>query len=99
MSEDDYLATVERIQQAMAIEPFCPPLIDVLKLLSDWRGLSNQNERLRADLESVVADRDAQVDEVVRLIAIEQAARNLDAHQHEGYATLVSYLIRLHEAL
>jgi hypothetical protein len=37
--------------------------------------------------------------EVERLRAIEQAARNLDAHRDEGYATLVSYLIRLHEAL
>jgi len=50
MSEDDYLATVERIQQAMAIEPFRPPLIDVVKLLSDWRDLSNQNKRQRAAL-------------------------------------------------
>ena len=48
MSEDDYLAIVQRIQQAMAIEPFRPPLIDVVKLLSDWRDLTNQNERLRA---------------------------------------------------
>jgi len=37
--------------------------------------------------------------EAGRLQAIEQAARNLDAHRNAGYATLVSYLIRLHEAL
>jgi hypothetical protein len=37
--------------------------------------------------------------ELARLRAIEQAARNLDARRNEGYATLVSYLIRLHEAL
>jgi len=37
--------------------------------------------------------------EVKRLRLIEQAARNLDAHRDEGYATLVSYLIRLHETL
>jgi hypothetical protein len=33
------------------------------------------------------------------LLRIETAARNLDTHSTEGYATLVSYLIRLHEAL
>lgn len=47
MSEDDYLALVLRIQQAMAIEPFQPDIVDVVKLLSDWRTLTNDNERLR----------------------------------------------------
>jgi hypothetical protein len=37
--------------------------------------------------------------EVERLRLVETAARNLDAHRDEGYATLVSYLIRLREAL
>jgi hypothetical protein len=37
--------------------------------------------------------------EIQRLLRIETAARNLDTHSTEGYATLVSYLIRLHEAL
>jgi hypothetical protein len=37
--------------------------------------------------------------EIARLLRIETAARNLDAHSSEGWATLVSYLIRLHEAL
>ncbi len=55
MSEDEYLALVERIQQAMAIEPFRPPLIDVVKLLSDWRDLSNQNERLRVENAQLLA--------------------------------------------
>jgi hypothetical protein len=55
MSEEDYLAVVERIQQAMAIEPFRPPLIDVVKLLSDWRDLSNQNERLKTTINDLVA--------------------------------------------
>jgi hypothetical protein len=40
MSEHDYLDVVEHIQKAMAIEPFRPPLIDVLMLLSDWRDLT-----------------------------------------------------------
>jgi hypothetical protein len=50
MPEDDYLALVLRIQQAMAIEPFQPSVIDVVKLLSDWRDLSNGIERLRDGL-------------------------------------------------
>jgi hypothetical protein len=40
MSEHDYLDVVEHIQKAMAIEPFRPPLVDVLMLLSDWRDLT-----------------------------------------------------------
>jgi hypothetical protein len=68
MSEDDYLATVERIQQAMAIEPFRPPLIDVVKLLSDWRDLSNQNERLReVEIKSLEAECDAHIETIERL--------------------------------
>jgi hypothetical protein len=47
MSEDEYLGVVLRIQQAMAIEPFQPDLVDVVKLLSDWRTLTNQVERLQ----------------------------------------------------
>lgn len=48
MPEDEYLAAVEHIQQAMAIEPFRPPLIDVVKLLSDWRTLHNSIDQLDA---------------------------------------------------
>jgi hypothetical protein len=48
MTEDEYLDTVERIQKAMAVEPFQPSVIDVVKLLSDWRTLRNEIKRLRA---------------------------------------------------
>jgi hypothetical protein len=37
--------------------------------------------------------------EFERLMTVERAARNLDEHSNAGYAKLVSYLIRLHEAL
>ena len=37
--------------------------------------------------------------ELDRLKRIEIAAQELDQHAEEGYASLVSYLIRLHEAL
>lgn len=52
MSEDDYLAVVERIQQAMAIEPFQPSVVDVVKLLSDWRDLSNAKHMLAEEREA-----------------------------------------------
>lgn len=38
MTEDEYLAIVYRIQQAMAIEPFVPNMGDVIQLLDDWRA-------------------------------------------------------------
>jgi hypothetical protein len=47
--------------------------------------LKRENAELRAEIE--------------RLDKIVQAARNLDQHRDQGYATLASYLIRLHEAL
>jgi len=37
MTEDEYLGVVERIQMAMAIEPFRPEMTDVVRLLADWR--------------------------------------------------------------
>lgn len=50
MSEDDYLALVTRLQQAMAIEPFRPSVIDVALLASEWRMHSTEIERLREAL-------------------------------------------------
>lgn len=52
---------------------------------AEWDGWDELAERMRAKIE--------------RLEKIETAARNLDEHRNEGYATLVSYLIRLHEVL
>jgi hypothetical protein len=54
MAENDYLDLVLRIQKAMVIEPFQPSVIDVVKLLSDWRDWSRENERLRAALQEIV---------------------------------------------
>lgn len=49
MSEDAYLALVERIQKAMVIEPFQPSVVDVVKLLSDWRDWSREIKQLKED--------------------------------------------------
>lgn len=53
MSEDDYLALVTRLQQALCIEPFRPSVIDVMLLASEWRMHSAEIERLRATLEQI----------------------------------------------
>lgn len=67
MSEEDYLALVLRIQQAMAIEPFAPDLVDVVKLLADWRTLTDKTqELLTAHGERSMSLVDAR-DEIVRL--------------------------------
>src|SRR5215831_2774526 len=52
MAEDEYIDLVERVQQAMAIEPFRPRIPDVIVLLAEWRLLRNENERLRAQLKA-----------------------------------------------
>jgi hypothetical protein len=69
MSEDDYLALVTRLQQAMAIEPFHPSVIDVARLASEWRMLTTENERLRnaglqlaADSATESAMKDAEIE-------------------------------------
>jgi len=51
MTEDEYLALVERVQQAMCIEPFRPAMQDVMVLIAEWRLLSNETERLRAAIQ------------------------------------------------
>jgi hypothetical protein len=51
MSEDDYLDVVLRIQQAMAIEPFQASLVDVVKLLADWREHNTEIRQLRTKLD------------------------------------------------
>jgi hypothetical protein len=37
--------------------------------------------------------------DIEHLLAVEKAALELDAHRNDGYASVVSYMIRLHEAL
>lgn len=58
MSEDDYLALVTRLQQAMCIEPFRPSLIDVMLLASEWRMHSTEIERLLVDNAELSAECD-----------------------------------------
>jgi hypothetical protein len=55
LSEAEYLAVVERIQQAMCIEPFRPDVTDVVMLIGAWRVQQRENERLRAELEQALA--------------------------------------------
>lgn len=47
VTEDEYLAIAERIEQAMAIEPFRPRMIDVVQLLVGWREQYAEAARLR----------------------------------------------------
>jgi hypothetical protein len=84
MSEEDYLAVVEHIQQAMAIEPFCPPLIDVVKLLSDWRDLSSEIERLRQaglQLAADTATESAMKDAEIQRLLVDNAELSAECDQ------------------
>src|SRR5580765_845055 len=47
MTEDEYLDTVERIQQAMCIEPFRPPVADVVALIGERQLLRRERDALR----------------------------------------------------
>ncbi|HEY1292818.1 MAG TPA: hypothetical protein VGJ60_07065 [Chloroflexota bacterium] len=49
LNETEYLALVERIQQAMCIEPFRPDVADVIVLIGTCRALNDEIERLRAE--------------------------------------------------
>jgi len=51
LTEDEYLAVVERIQQAMCIEPFRPDVADVVLLIGAWQVQQRENDRLRVALE------------------------------------------------
>jgi len=75
-------------------------LRDALKWNNEQRGIQAQELDRRRQREVELLERErVLVTEIKRLRPIEVAARNLDTHQNEGYATLISYLIRLHEAL
>ena len=56
-------------------------------------------ERLLADIERWNATIAVAVTKAEQMDAVIRAARNLVERRDEGYATLVSYLIRLHEAV
>jgi seryl-tRNA synthetase len=53
-TEEEYLAIVERIQQAMCIEPFRLDVTDVVRLIGAWRAQEREVERLRADRDELV---------------------------------------------
>jgi hypothetical protein len=75
MTDDDkYLDVVERIQQAMAVEPFHPSATDVVWLLSQWRRLRGrlaeseaENDQWQEKLAQVWAERDELRAKVARL--------------------------------
>lgn len=79
---------------------------ELVEVCHERDALRAELERLRARLEQDGAELDRLASVEARLLAENQrlhtivlAARNLDAHRDEGYASLVSYLIRLHDAL
>jgi len=85
-------------------------LSEIERLDKQWREIvatvTAGNVALEAQRDAEAARYDAAMttlgvvrQELERALLIVDAARNLDEHSHEGYATLVSYLIRLHEAL
>jgi hypothetical protein len=47
LSEDEYLALVERIQKSMMWEPFRPDVVDVVALIGAWRVQQHEIERWR----------------------------------------------------
>lgn len=55
LTEKDYLDIVERIQQAMCVEPFQPGMADVVRLIEAWRGQQHKIERLHAEIEQWIA--------------------------------------------
>lgn len=59
LTEDEYLALVERIQQAMCIEPFCPNMDDVILLIGEWPPQRRKIRRLEEALDMVAEERDA----------------------------------------
>lgn len=72
---------------------------EIERLRAAFDTLDKRHTSLLDDIErwnstiAVGRDRADQMEDVIK------AAQNLDRHRDEGYATLVSYLIRLHEAL
>lgn len=55
LNEDEYLALVERIQQAMCIEPFHLDMTDVVVLIGTCRVLDGEIKRLWAVVETASA--------------------------------------------
>lgn len=71
LTEDEYLAIVERLQRAMMIEPFRPDVTDVVMLIGTWRVQQREIERLSRRLEW----HEAMTQEVERLNAENERLR------------------------
>lgn len=54
MTEDEYLAIVLRLQEVMAVEPTPASVIDIARLLVDWREWERQVTQLRTALMGLV---------------------------------------------
>ena len=67
LNEDEYLALVERIQQAMCIEPFQPDVTDVVVLIGTCRMLNTEIERLRTRNKTL----EARLDQILILANLE----------------------------
>ena len=83
MSEDEYLALVERIQQAMCIEPFRPDVTDVVMLIGEWQVQHHEIERLRTELHRVAEGRRGQRERADGLRAALDEALAID-HSKRG---------------
>jgi ABC-type phosphate transport system auxiliary subunit len=69
LTEAEYLAVVERIQQAMCIEPFRPDVTDVVMLIGAWRVQQRENERLLLNNAELSAECDQWGEKVAELWA------------------------------
>jgi len=102
LSEDEYLNVVLGIQKAMAVEPFQPSLVDAVKLLSDWRTLTNEIERLRVELHRVAESRRGQRERADRmqtaLLKIEEIVTRPDMASDPTFVVTAVYNLTI-EAL
>lgn len=91
LTEKDYLDIVERIQQAMCIEPFQPDVTDVISLIGAWRVQQQEIDRLRTELHRVSESRRGQRERAERaeqeierlLVDNAELGRECDQYQAE----------------
>lgn len=67
LNEDEYIALVERVQQAMCIEPFHPDVTDVVVLIGTCRMLNTEIEGLRTRNKTL----EARLDQILILANLE----------------------------
>ena len=87
LTEDEYLAVVERIQQAMCIEPFRPDVTDVVMLIGAWRVQQRENERLLLNNAELSAECDQWGEKVAELHVEIERLKAYEQRWHEQYAS------------